>query len=68
MQLHAFPIQACNRVIGNLPRTLAPAEKNYHLCLSKFEFLAFRWAVLEKFHNYLVLHSLIYTDNNPLIY
>ena len=59
-----------NRVISYASRTLSPAENNYHLHSGKLEFLALKWAVTEKFANYLGygVKSTIYTDNNPLTY
>lgn len=51
-------------------RTLTPAEKNYHLHSSKLEFLALKWAICDKFRDYLY-HAptfTVYTDNNPLTY
>lgn len=58
------------RVIGYGSRTLSPAERNYHLHSGKLEFLALKWAVCEKFRDYLYYasHFTIYTDNNPLTY
>lgn len=58
------------RVIGYGSRTLTPAEKNYRLHSGKLEFLALKWAVCEKFRDYLFYaqHFTIYTDNNPLTY
>lgn len=58
------------RVIGYGSRTLSPAERNYHLHSGKLEFLALKWAVCEKFRDYLFYapHFTIYTDNNPLTY
>ena len=42
-------------------------EKNYHL--SKLEFLALKWAIMEQFCKYLQYgHFTIRTDNNPLTY
>ena len=59
-----------NRVISYASRTLSPAERNYHLHSGKLEFLALKWAVTEKFADYLGhgIKSTIYTDNNPLTY
>ena len=58
------------RVISFASRTLSPAERNYHLHSSKLEFLALKWAVTEKFSDY--LHHgppfEVFTDNNPLTY
>lgn len=58
------------RVIGYGSRTLTPSERNYHLHSGKLEFLALKWAVCEKFHDYLYYapHFTVYTDNNPLTY
>ena len=58
------------RVIGYGSRTLNPAEKNYRMHSGKLEFLALKWAVCEKFRDYLYYapHFTIYTDNNPLTY
>ena len=48
-------------------RALMPHEKNYHL--TKLEFLAFKWAVMEHFKEYLPYQPfLVKTDNNPLTY
>lgn len=51
-------------------RTLTPPEKNYHLHSGKLEFLAMKWAICERFRDY-VYHApsfIVYTDNNPLTY
>lgn len=58
------------RVIGYGSRTLTQAERNYHLHSGKLEFLALKWAVCEKFRDYLYYapHFTVYTDNNPLTY
>ena len=48
-------------------RALTPHEKNSHL--TKLEFLALKWEVMEHFKEYLLYQSfLVKTDNNPLIY
>ena len=48
-------------------RALTPHEKNYHL--TKLEFLALKWAVMEHFKEYLAYQPfLVKTDNNPLTY
>ena len=56
------------QVIAYGSRTLLPAEKRYHS--TKLEFLALRWAVTEKFHEFLAYANdfEVYTDNNPLLY
>ncbi|KAI8503655.1 retrotransposon-like protein 1 [Branchiostoma belcheri] len=58
------------RVIAYGSRTLTQAEKNYHLHSGKLEFLALKWAVTEKFRDYLYYAPSfeVYTDNNPLTY
>ena len=58
------------KVIGYASRTLTTAEKNYHLHAGKLEFLALKWAVTEKFQDYLYYAPSfdVYTDNNPLTY
>ena len=56
------------RVIAYGSRTLSPAEKNYHLHSGKLEFLALKWAVCDKFREYLYYSKpfTVYPDNNPL--
>ena len=58
------------RVLGYASRTLTPSEENYHMHAGKLEFLALKWAVTEKFRDYLFYASsfTVYTDNNPLTY
>ena len=57
-----------NRAVAYASRTLKPSEKNYHS--SKLEFLAMKWAVTEKFRQYLSYANnfKVYTDNNPLLF
>lgn len=58
------------RVIAYGSRTLSPAEKNYKLHSGKLEFLALKWAITERFRDYL-FHApdfVVYSDNNPLTY
>ena len=46
---------------------LLTLEKNYNA--HKLEFLALKWSVIERFHEYLYGgHFEVYTDNNPLTY
>ena len=53
------------RVISYASRGLSKSERNYPA--HKLEFLALKWAVTEKFKDYLYGHSFtVYTDNNPL--
>ena len=56
-----------DRVIAYASRSLKPAEGNYPA--HKLEFLALKWAITDKFHDY--LHGAnfeVVTDNNPLTY
>lgn len=56
-----------DRVIAYASRSLKPAEKNYPA--HKLEYLALKWSVTEKFHDYLYGTSFeVITDNNPLVY
>ena len=59
-----------NRVISYASRTLTDTERNYHLHSGKLEFLALKWAITEKFTDYLKYGPpfTVYTDNNPLTY
>ena len=56
------------RVIAYASRSVGKTESNYPA--HKLEFLALKWAVCEKFHEYLYGSKPfeIYTDNNPLTY
>ena len=55
-------------MLGYGSRTLNDAEKKYHS--SKLEFIALKWAVTDKFKDYLAYanHCVVFTDNNPLLY
>ena len=54
-------------MIAYASRSLKPAEKNYPA--HKLEFLALKWAVSEKFLDYLYGTKFeAITDNNPLTY
>ena len=54
-------------VIAYASRGLSKSEKNYPA--HKLEFLALKWAVTEKFHDYLYNKKFtVITDNNPLTY
>ena len=59
-----------DKVISYASRTLSEAEKNYHLHSGKLEFLALKWAITERFSDYLHFGPAfdVYTDNNPLTY
>lgn len=55
------------RVIAYASRGLSKSEQNYPT--HKLEFLALKWAVCEKFHDYLYgCRFTVLTDNNPLTY
>jgi hypothetical protein len=55
------------RPIAFASRGLKPSERNYPT--HKLEFLALKWAVSDKFHDYLYGHKFgVHTDNNPLTY
>ena len=46
------------------------SKSESHYPAHKLEFLALKWAVCEKFHEYLYGSNMfeVYTDNNPLTY
>ena len=55
------------RVIAYVSRSLSRSERNYPV--HKLEFLALKWAITDKFHEYLYGSQFqVYTDNNPLTY
>ena len=55
------------RVIAYASRTLSKSQRNYDT--HKLEFLALKWSITERFHEYLYGgHFEVYTDNNPLTY
>ena len=55
------------RVIAYASRSLSPSERNYPA--HKLEFLALKWAITDKFHEYLYCAEFqVFTDNNPLTY
>ncbi|XDV48223.1 hypothetical protein PO909_017673 [Leuciscus waleckii] len=58
------------RPIAYGSRGLRPTERNTSNYSSmKLEFLALKWAMTEKFREYLLGHRcMVYTDNNPLSY
>ena len=54
-------------VIAYASWSLSKSEKNYDA--HKLEFLALKWSVTERFHEYLYGGQFeVYTDNNPLTY
>ena len=62
--------EGIDRVIGYASRTLSEAEKNYHWHSGKLEFLGLKWAVTDRFADYLRYGPpfKVFTDNNPLTY
>ena len=55
------------RVIAYTSRSLSPSERNYPA--DKLEFLTLKWAITDKFHEYLYdAEFQVFTDNNPLTY
>ncbi len=63
--------EGVDRVISYASRTMSDAEKNYHMHSGKLEFLALKWAITDRFSDYLCHAQTpfkVYTDNNPLTY
>ena len=59
--------QGNQRVIAYASQSLTQSERNYPA--HKLEFLALKWAVMDRFHEYLCGGKFdVYTDNNPLTY
>ncbi|MCG8032787.1 MAG: reverse transcriptase, partial [Candidatus Thiodiazotropha taylori] len=59
--------EGMDRVVAYASRSLKQSERNYPA--HKLEFLALKWAVTEKFHDYLYGANFdVVTDNNPLTY
>ena len=55
------------RVIAYASQTLNKAEQNYDA--HKLEFLTLKWAITDRFHEYLYGSTFdVFTDNNPLTY
>ena len=55
------------RPIAYASRTLSKSERNYGT--HNLEFLALKWAITDRFHEYLYGGTFdVYTDNNPLTY
>ena len=55
------------RVIAYASRGLPNSERNYPA--HKLEFICLKWAVTDKFHDYLYGNNFtVYTDDNPLTY
>ncbi len=60
-------IEGEDRVILYASRGLSKSEQRYPV--HKLEFLALKWAVTSKFHDYLYgTNFVVYTDNNPMTY
>ena len=56
-----------NKVISYASRNLNKSESRYSAY--KLEFLALKWAVTERYHDYLYGNTCtVLTDNNPLTY
>ena len=54
-------------IIAYASRTLSKSKRNYDT--HKLDFLALKWSITERFHEYLYGgHFEVYTDNNPLTY
>ena len=55
------------RVVACASRSLSKSEKGYHS--SKLEFLALKWSICERFHEYLYGGEFeVHTNNNLLTY
>ena len=55
------------RLIAHASRSLSKSERNYPI--HKLEFLALKWAIANRFHEYLYgVEFQVFTDNNPLTY
>ena len=55
------------RLVAFASRTLSKSEKNY--TTHKLEFLALKWSITDRFHEYLYCSTFeVFTDNNPLSY
>ena len=57
-------------VIAYANQSLRPSERSMHNYSSaKLELLALKWAITEKFQDYLLGSQFqVYMDNNPLVY
>ena len=66
-QLYQTHDDSTDAIIAFASRSVRKAKSHYPA--HKLEFLTLKWAVVEKFHEYLYgLNFDIYTDNNPLTY
>ena len=59
-------LEGKERVISFASRGLTPSERNYPV--HKLEFLALKWAVTDKFHDYLYGNQFTVGTDNPLTY
>ena len=65
--LYQIQDDGTSRVIAYASRSLKKSEQKYHS--SKLEFLALKWAITDRFHEYLYGGTFeVHTDNNPLTY
>ena len=65
--LYQRQVDGMDCVIAYASRTLLKSEKNYDV--HKLEFLALKWSVTERFHEYLYGGEFeVHMDNNPLTY
>ena len=57
-------------VVAFAMRTLTPAEMNNHMHSGKLEFLALKWAISDRFRDYLFNADefSVYSDSNPRQY
>ena len=67
VQCYIRKMMMVNRELLLTSRSLSHTEQNY--LTHKLEFLALRWAITDRFHEYLYGGQFdVYTDNNSLIY
>ena len=57
------------QTFDGVDRVIAYASREQHYTVHKLEFLALKWAVTSKFHDYLYgTKFVVFTDNNPMTY
>ena len=67
MVLYQDQDNGTTRFIAYASRTLSKSERKYHS--HKLEFLALKWAITERFHEYVYGGEFqVHTDNNPSTY
>ena len=60
-------VDGIERVVAYASRGLRPSERHYPA--HKLEFLSLKWAIVDRFYDYLYGHNfLVRTDNHPLVY